>query len=138
MLACAGAQARCIRAGLQKRKRYLPDREASLIKKEYCRYGPHPPQVISPRARPPLAKGAGCIGPLPPGTPGLATLAHGLHCTVGTPNTLHQRPLLVPHCTPRLSHLSVGGNTRRLETAGQLDMQEPGLGDHWGRLLMGR
>ena len=37
-----------------------------MIKKEYRRCGPHPPQVISPRARPPLVKGAGCIGPLPP------------------------------------------------------------------------
>ena len=44
----------------------LPDREASLIKKEYCRCGPHPLQVISSRARPPLVKGAGCIGPLFP------------------------------------------------------------------------
>ena len=44
----------------------LPDREASLIKKEYCRCGPHPPQVISSRARPPLVKGVGHIGrPLP-------------------------------------------------------------------------
>ena len=38
---------------------HLPDREASLIKKEYCRCGPHPPQVNSSRARPPLVKGAG-------------------------------------------------------------------------------
>ena len=44
--------------------KYLPDREASLIKKEYCRCGPHPLQVTSSRARPPLVKGAGCIGPL--------------------------------------------------------------------------
>ena len=42
------------------------DREASLIKKEYCRCGPHPLQVISSRARPPLVKGAGPIGPLFP------------------------------------------------------------------------
>ena len=45
---------------------YLPDREASLIKKEYCRCGPHPLQVTSSRARPPLVKGAGHIGPLFP------------------------------------------------------------------------
>ena len=44
----------------------LPDREASLIKKEYCRCGPHPLQVTSSRARPPLVKGAGHIGPLFP------------------------------------------------------------------------
>ena len=44
----------------------LPDREASLIKKEYCRCGPHPLQVISSRARPSLVKGAGHIGPLFP------------------------------------------------------------------------
>ena len=48
----------------RKKDTYLPDREASLIKKEYCRCGPHPLQVTSPRARPPLVKGAGCIGPL--------------------------------------------------------------------------
>ena len=42
------------------------DREASLIKKEYCRCGPHPLQVTSSRARPPLVKGAGHIGPLFP------------------------------------------------------------------------
>ena len=34
----------------------LPDREASLIKKEYCRCGPHPLQVISSRARPYLLR----------------------------------------------------------------------------------
>ena len=39
---------------------------ASLIKKEYCRCGPHPLQVTSSRARPPLVKGAGHIGPLFP------------------------------------------------------------------------
>ena len=35
-----------------------------MIKKEYCRCGPHPLQVTSARARPPLVKGVGCIGPL--------------------------------------------------------------------------
>ena len=40
----------------------VPDR----VKKEYCRCGPHPLQVISSRARPPLVKGAGHIGPLFP------------------------------------------------------------------------
>ena len=50
----------------KKKKLILPDREASLIKKEYCRCGPHPLQVISSRARPPLVKGAGHIGPLFP------------------------------------------------------------------------
>ena len=70
---------------------YLPDREASLIKKEYCRCGPHPLQVISSRARPPLVKGAGCIGPLFPDFRGwplwfMASIAlRGLHkpCTGG-------------------------------------------------------
>ena len=37
-----------------------------LIKKECCRCGPHPLQVTSSRARPPLVKGAGHIGPLFP------------------------------------------------------------------------
>ena len=72
---------------------YIPDREASLIKKEYCRCGPHPLQVTSPRARPPLVKGAGCIciGPLFPDFRGwplwfMASIAlQGLHkpCTGG-------------------------------------------------------
>ena len=37
----------------------LPDREASLIKKEYCRLSvsPHSLQVTPSRARPPLVKG---------------------------------------------------------------------------------
>ena len=34
----------------------ISDREASLIKKEYCRFGPHPLQVISSRARPYLLR----------------------------------------------------------------------------------
>ena len=41
-------------------------REASLIKKEYCRCGTHPLQVTSSRVRPPLVKGAGHIDPLFP------------------------------------------------------------------------
>ena len=53
--------------------------------------------------------------PPPPRSPGPATLAHGLHCTAGTQNTLHPRLFLAPHCTLRLPYLSVGGNTRRLE-----------------------
>ena len=36
-------------------------KQKKLIKKEYCRCGPHPLQVISSRARPPLVKGAGCL-----------------------------------------------------------------------------
>ena len=91
------------------------DREASLIKKEYCRCGPHPLQVTSSRARPPLVKGAGHIGRLFPDFRGwplwfMTSIAlQGLH------QTLHWRLFLVSHCTLRLSHLSVGGNTRGLE-----------------------
>ena len=61
------------------------------FKKEYCRCGPHPLQVTSSRARPPLVKGAGCIGPLFPDFRGwplwfMASIAlRGLHkpCTGG-------------------------------------------------------
>ena len=60
-------------------------------------------------------QGSGPHWPPPPRFPGLATLVHDLHCTAGTPQTLHWRLFLVPHYTPRLSHLSVGGNTRGLE-----------------------
>ena len=63
---------------------YLPDREASLIKKEYCRCGTHPLQVTSSRVRLSLVKGAGHIGPRFPRISGLAILVHGLRCTVGT------------------------------------------------------
>ena len=72
-----------------------------MIKKDYCRCGPHPPQVTTPRARPPLAKGqvtlaprnsgVGHPGPWPP-----------LHCR--DPTALHRRLPPVPHCTLRLSH----------------------------------
>ena len=41
-------------------------KQKKLIKKEYCRCGPHPLQVTSSRARPPLVKGVGHIGPLLP------------------------------------------------------------------------
>ena len=50
---CSG---HCVCAGLKKK----------IIKKEYCRCGLHPLQVTSSRARPPLVKGAGLIGPLFP------------------------------------------------------------------------
>ena len=100
---------------------YLPDREASLIKKEYCRCGPHPLQVTSSRVRPPLVKGAGCIGPLFPEFRGwplwfMASIA------LGGSKHLHRRLFQAPHCTLRLSHLSVGGNARGLEIVSQLDM----------------
>ena len=87
----------------------------STSSKKRGRCGPHPLQVISWRVRPPLVKGAGCIGPLFPDFRGwqlwfMASIAlRGLH------KTLHWRLFLVPYCTLRLSHLSVGENTRRLE-----------------------
>ena len=109
-------------------------KKKKLIKKEYCRCGPHPPQVTSPRARPPVAKGAGCIAPRNSGV-GHPGLWPPLHCE--DPKTLHGRLLLAPHCSPRPPHPSAGGNVRRPKIAGQLDMQEPGDGDYWGRLLTG-
>ena len=44
---------------------WAPDREASLVKKEYCRCGPLPPQVTSPRARPPHARERATLSPPP-------------------------------------------------------------------------
>ena len=41
-------------------------KKKKLIKKEYCRCGPHPLQVTSSRVRPPLVKGADHIGRLFP------------------------------------------------------------------------
>ena len=55
--------------------------------------------------------------PPSPGFPGPATLAHGPHRTVGTPQNPHWRPPPVRHCTLRLPHPSAGGNTRRPEMA---------------------
>ena len=43
-----------------------------------------------------------------------------LHC--GDSKHLHRRLFQVPHCTLRLSHLSVGGNARGPEIVSQLDM----------------
>ena len=108
---------------------FLPDREASLPRKEYCRCGPHPLQVTSPRARPPLVKGAGLIGPPSRNSrAGHSGLWPPLHC--GDSKHLHRRLFQAPHCTLRLSHPSVGGNARGPEIVSQLDMQELGLGDH--------
>ena len=41
-------------------------KQKKKYQKEYCSCGPHPLQVTSFRARPPLVKGAGHIGPLSP------------------------------------------------------------------------
>ena len=95
------------------------DREASLTKKEYRRHGPHPPQVISPRARPPLVKGAGCIAPR---TPGAGHPGPWPHCTAGTPQNLHRRPLPAPHGTPRPPHRVWEGTPGDQRWLGQLDM----------------
>ena len=46
-----------------KKNLFLADREASLIKKEYCRCGPHPPQVTSSRARPYLLRERAALAP---------------------------------------------------------------------------
>ena len=43
-----------------------------------------------------------------------------LHC--GDSKHLHRRLFPAPHCTLRLSHLSVGGNARGPEIVSQLDM----------------
>ena len=100
-----------------------------MIRKEYCRCGPHPPQVISSRARPPLVptreraslapsprnSGVGHSGSWPP-----------LHCM--DPKTLHQRLLQAPHCTLRLSHLSVGGNAWGMEIVANSTCRSQALG----------
>ena len=112
-------------------KSYLPDREASLIKKEYCRCGPHPLQVISSRARLDLhlSRERATLAPSPRNSGvGHSGLWPPLHC--GDPKHLHRRLLQAPHCTLRLSHPSAGGNARGPGIVSQLDMQEPGLGDY--------
>ena len=65
MCRCSGLL-RYRRAKKNKKTIAILDREASLIKKEYCSCGPHPLQLTSSRARPPLVKGAGHIGLLFP------------------------------------------------------------------------
>ena len=67
--------------------RESPDREASLIKKEYCRCGPHPPTSDFFQSQTSTCQGSGLHWPPFPGIPGLATLLYGLHCTAGTLNT---------------------------------------------------
>ena len=75
----------------------LPDREASLIKKEYCRCGPHPLQVTFPsRARPPLVKGAGHIGPLFPEFRGWPLWFMASIALVGGTGILPKAALAVP------------------------------------------
>ena len=93
----------------------LPDREASLIKKEYCRCLPHPLQVISSGARPHLLRERATLA-APPDPRGWS-LRLMTSIALRGPTNLYRRPPPVPHCTPRLSHLSVGGNTRGLEMA---------------------
>ena len=92
-----------------------------LIKKEYCRCGPHPLQVTSSRARPYLLRERAALAPFSRNS-GVdhAGLWPPLHC--GDSRHLHRRLFQAPHCTLRLSHLSVGGNARGLEIVGQLDM----------------
>ena len=106
-----GSLAPFFSTSLNKKKITYLTGEASLIKKEYCRCGPHPLQVISSRAGPYLLRERATLA-----TPSRIS-GVDLHCTAGTPKTLHRRLFLVPHCTLRLSHLSVGGNTRGLEMA---------------------
>ena len=89
---------------------WAPDREASLVKKEYCRCGPLPPQVTSPRARPPHARERATLSP--PGIPGPAALAHGPHCTAGIPPTCTGGCSRCPIAF-RGPHTSVGGNAQR-------------------------
>ena len=119
-----------ITVNLQKKKLInLRDREASLIGWNTVGVGPTPHKWFPPEPDPTCQR-SGLHCPPSLGIPGSATLAHGLHCTAGTPQTLHRRLLQVPHCTLRLSHPSAGGNARGPEIVGQLDMQEPGSGDY--------
>ena len=134
-----------------KKKASLPVREASLIKKEYCRCGPHPPQVTSSRARPPLVKEAGHIGPLLPELRGwplllMASIAlwgpHQLALDV-VPGASLYLEALTPEC--RRECLGTGdcgparhvgaGRWGRLTAHGLLGPRHPGPQPHgWVRL----
>ena len=89
-----------------------------------------PPTSDFFRARPPLVKGAGHIGPLFPEFRGwlfwfMASIE------LQGPQNLHRRLFLAPHCTLRLSPLSVGGNA--METGDCGPARHVGAG-RWGLL----
>ena len=76
-----------------KKKNYLPDREASWIKKEYCRCGPHPLQVTSSRARPYLLRERAALAPFSQNSGvGHSGLWPPLHCG----DSKHLAPEVVP------------------------------------------
>ena len=69
--------------------------------------------MTSSRATPPLVKGAGHIRPLFQNS-GVGHSGSWPPLHSGDLTNSHWRLLLVPHCTLRPSHLSVGGNAWRL------------------------
>ena len=109
----------------------LPDREAILIKKGYCR------QVTSSRVRPPLVKGAGCIGPLFPDFRGwplwfMASIAlrglQNLAQEVVPGTSLHSKAL-PPECERECQETGDCGPTRHVEVGrwGLLGLTAHGL-----------
>ena len=96
-------------------------KQKKLIKKEYCRCGPTPYKWLLPELDLHLSREQATLAPFSRNS----GVGHSGSCPPlhwRDPNTLHRRLFLMPHCTLRLSHLSVGGNVRRLGIVGQLDM----------------
>ena len=89
---------------------------------------PHPLQVISSRVKPYLLREQAALAPFSRISGAGWFSGSDLHCTARTPQTLHRRLFLAPHCTLRLSHLSVGGNTKRLEIVGNSTCRSRALG----------
>ena len=85
-----------------------------MIKKEYCRCGPHPPQVTSPRARPYLLRERAALAP----SSRISGVGHSgswppLHCGDST----NLAPEVVPGASLHSEALSPEcGNARGLET----------------------
>ena len=97
------------------KKKNLPDREASLIKKEYCRCGPHPLQVISSRARPYLLRERAALAPFSR----ISGVGHSgswppLHCGDST----NPAPEVVPGASLHSEALSPECGSRALGTIG--------------------
>ena len=110
--------------------------QKNLIKKEYCRCGPHPLQVTSSRVGPPLVKATDHTGPLFLEFRGWPLW---FMASIALQGPQHLAPGVVPGASLHSGALSpdCGGNVGGLGIVGRLGMWEPGDGGYWGLLLTG-
>ena len=100
-----------------------------MIKKEYCRCGPHPLQVTSSRARPPHVRERATLAPFSRNSGvGRSGSWPPLHC--GDLTNSHRRLFMAPHCTLRPSHEC---GRECLETGDRGPTRHVGAG-RWGLL----